>query len=243
MRCRSPVRHVVRWGFRARRPTTFVRVTNKLSIAHFGVREAAPRWRTSPVRPHLVPCAAAQPWTSAGQTTQSRYYMKLPRVLKAIAGTAVTWGVAWFCLSVLALLVQLGMTLGDTPAAKTLWSWATHSWAWFAQGAVLGASFAALLHVASRRLTAFRRLTLPVVGIVGAVAAGTVSLLIFGPALGCGRTGVHGAGCKDCDALAQDCTRHSRYSRWRICTSPCDSLPSSTGCCGNSTMTFTSARA
>jgi hypothetical protein len=106
--------------------------------------------------------------------------MKLPRVLRAIAGTAAIWGLAWSLLSVLVLLYMLVSDRDGDSAAQSLWTWATHVWMWFAQGAFLGASFAALLHGISRRATWCRMLTLPIVGVLGAVASGTVGALVWG---------------------------------------------------------------
>jgi hypothetical protein len=111
--------------------------------------------------------------------------MKLLRVLKAIGSTAATWGAVWSLLSLPTLWhlfnsAPPGIPAGPLPvsAAVTAWLYA------FAHGAVIGASFAVVLHLGARWIPALRQLSFARVGLLGAVAAGGVGVVILGPSIG-----------------------------------------------------------
>ncbi len=111
--------------------------------------------------------------------------MKLLRVLKAIGSTAATWGAAWSLMSLPTLWhlfnsAPPGIPAGPLPvsAAATAWFYA------FAQGAVIGACFAVVLHLGARWMPAFRQLTFARLGLLGAVAAGGAGVMVLGPSIG-----------------------------------------------------------
>jgi hypothetical protein len=112
--------------------------------------------------------------------------MRLARVLKAILGTAVTWGVAWTFVAIpLSIPMVQSLTNPYGPHLSLLQA------SWFAvkstgplaftMGAVLGTAFALLLLLVSRRAGSLQRLSLPVIGTLGAVATAVTGGVLMGP--------------------------------------------------------------
>lgn len=111
--------------------------------------------------------------------------MKVLRILKAIGGTAMTWGVAWSLLSVPTLWHLFEGALPIMSTSQLLLAWVTNSWLYaFTQGAVIGAGFGSLLNLGSRWLPALRQLSFSRLGLLGAVAAGGAGFVVLGSSMG-----------------------------------------------------------
>jgi len=114
-------------------------------------------------------------------------HLKVLRVIKATLGTTITWGAVWSVLIIpsLVFLLRSGVPAMSSVTTSTLvWSWAVHAWPdAFAQRATLGLGFALLLYLSARFLPTLRYRSLPVIGVVGAIATATVGVVALGPAL------------------------------------------------------------
>lgn len=111
--------------------------------------------------------------------------MKLLRILKAIGSTAATWGALWSLLSLPTLWHLLNGAPPGIPNVPLPLSAAAIAWAYaFAQGALIGATFAVVLHLGARWNPALRRLTFARVGLLGALAAGGAGVAVLGPSMG-----------------------------------------------------------
>jgi hypothetical protein len=116
--------------------------------------------------------------------------MRLTRVLRAILGTAVTWGAAW-CLIFAPLSIPTMKMLmrsdGPHPLSflQAVWFVVKANGAMaFAMGAVLGTAFALLLLLLSRRASSLQRLSYLGIGALGAVATPAMSVIMFGTGIG-----------------------------------------------------------
>lgn len=111
--------------------------------------------------------------------------MLVSRVLRAVVGTALTWGVAFTALVAPALLWMLTHVPANEGVLAQVWRWSTEYLPIaFCQGALLGAGYAGALLLLRRRPRSVHNLSYVSVGVIGGLAA--IAATVVGKLAGVG---------------------------------------------------------
>lgn len=111
--------------------------------------------------------------------------MQVSRVLRGVAGTALTWGVAFTVLAPPALLLMLTHVPANEGVLAQVWRWSTEYFPTaFRQGALLGSGYAGALLLLRRRPRSVHDVTYVSVGVIGGLAA--VAATVVGKLAGVG---------------------------------------------------------